>query len=60
MSIGVYPKKRVPQLTDCFSQGFYSCMDIMTKKQVVAQRVYLAYTSKLLFIMVLASPKRCN
>jgi UPF0288 family protein (methanogenesis marker protein 3) len=31
------------------SQGFYSCTN-MTKKQVGEERVYLAYTSILLFI----------
>jgi hypothetical protein len=30
--------------------GFYSCTNIMTKKQVGEERVYLAYTSMLLFI----------
>jgi hypothetical protein len=34
----------------CLSQGFYSCTNIMTKKQVREERVYLAYTSILLFI----------
>jgi hypothetical protein len=34
----------------CLSQGFYSCSNIMTKKQVREERVYLAYTSVLLFI----------
>jgi hypothetical protein len=34
----------------CLSQGFYSCTSIMTKKQVGEKRVYLAYTSTLLFI----------
>jgi hypothetical protein len=32
------------------SQGFYSCTNIMTKKQIGEERVYLAYTSILLFI----------
>lgn len=32
------------------SQGFYSCTNIMTKKQVGEERVYLTYTSILLFI----------
>jgi hypothetical protein len=32
------------------SQGFYSCTNIMTKKQVGEERVYSAYTSMLLFI----------
>jgi hypothetical protein len=36
--------------TDGLSQGFYSCTNIMTKKQVVEERVYSAYTSILLFI----------
>ena len=34
----------------CLSQGFYSCTNIMTKKQVGDKRIYLAYTSILLFI----------
>ena len=34
----------------CLSQGSYSCTNIMTKKQVGEERVYLAYTSILLFI----------
>jgi hypothetical protein len=34
----------------CLSQGFYSCTDIMTKKQVGEQRVYSAYIFTLLFI----------
>jgi hypothetical protein len=34
----------------CLSQGFYPCTNIMTKKQVGEKRVYLAYTSMLLFI----------
>jgi hypothetical protein len=32
------------------SQGFYSCTNIMTKKQVGEERVYLAYSSIVLFI----------
>jgi hypothetical protein len=32
------------------SQGFYSCTNIRTKKQVGEERVYSAYTSTLLFI----------
>ena len=32
------------------SQGFYSCTNITTKKQVGEERVYLAYISILLFI----------
>ena len=35
---------------ECLSQGFYSCTNIMTKKQVGEERVYSAYTSILLFI----------
>jgi hypothetical protein len=38
------------RLIHCLSQGFYSCTNIMTKKQVGEERVYLAYTSILLFI----------
>jgi hypothetical protein len=34
----------------CLSQGFYSCTNIMTKKQVGEERVYSPYTSILLFI----------
>jgi hypothetical protein len=34
----------------CLTQGFYSCTNIMTKKQVREERVYSAYTSTLLFI----------
>jgi hypothetical protein len=33
------------QLNNCLSQGFYSCTNIMTKKQVGEERVYSAYTS---------------
>jgi hypothetical protein len=35
---------------ECLSQGFYSCTNIMTKKQVGEERIYLAYTSTRLFI----------
>jgi hypothetical protein len=35
---------------NCLSQGFYSCTNIMTKKQVGEERVYSAYTSILLLI----------
>ena len=42
-----YPTLLVPI---CLSQGFYSCTNIMTKKQVGEERVYSAYTSTLLFI----------
>jgi hypothetical protein len=41
------PKLRQGQ---CISRGFYSCTNIMTKKQVGEKRVYSAYTSILLFI----------
>jgi hypothetical protein len=34
----------------CLSQGFYSCTNLRTKKQVGEERVYSAYTSMLLFI----------
>jgi hypothetical protein len=34
----------------CLSQGFYSCTNIIIKKQVGEERVYSAYTSTLLFI----------
>jgi hypothetical protein len=34
----------------CLSQGFYTCTNTMTKKQVWEERVYSAYTSILLFI----------
>jgi hypothetical protein len=37
-------------LTSCLSQGFYSCTNIMTKKQVGEERVYSAYISTLLLI----------
>jgi hypothetical protein len=37
-------------LDECLSQGFYSCTNIRTKKQVEEERVYSAYTSILLFI----------
>ena len=32
-------------MVHCLSQGFCSCTNIMTKKQVGEERVYLAYTS---------------
>jgi hypothetical protein len=41
---------RVKNIDHCLSQGFYSCTNIMTKKQVGEERVYLTYTSTLLFI----------
>ena len=34
----------------CLSQGFYSCTNIMAKKQVGEERVYSAYSSTLMFI----------
>jgi hypothetical protein len=34
----------------CLIQSFYSCTNIMTKKQVGEERVYSAYTSTLLLI----------
>jgi hypothetical protein len=40
----------IPTLGSCLSQGFYSCTNIMTKKQVGEERVYSVYTSMLLFI----------
>jgi hypothetical protein len=39
-----------PRVRRCFSQGFHSCTNIMTKKQAGEERVYSAYTSTLLFI----------
>jgi hypothetical protein len=36
--------------SNCLRQGFYSCTNIMTKKQIGEERVYSAYTSILLFI----------
>jgi hypothetical protein len=36
--------------TMCLSQSFYSCTNIMTKKQVGEERVYSAYTFALLFV----------
>jgi hypothetical protein len=39
------------RLTDRLSQGFYSCTNTMTKKQVGEERVYSAYTFALLFII---------
>jgi hypothetical protein len=34
----------------CLTKGFYSCTNIMTKKQDGEERVYSAYSSILLFI----------
>jgi hypothetical protein len=42
---------KVWDLTMCLSQGFYSCTNIMTKKQVGEERVYSAYNFMLLFII---------
>jgi hypothetical protein len=36
--------------TGCLSQGFFSCSNIMTEKQVGEERVYSAYASTLLLI----------
>jgi hypothetical protein len=38
------------RLHTCLSRGFYSCTNIMMKKQVWEERIYSAYTSILLFI----------
>ena len=38
------------EVTEHLSQGFYSCTNIMTKKQVGEERVCSAYISILLFI----------
>jgi hypothetical protein len=38
------------QVGFCVRQGFSSCTNTMTKKQVGEERVYSAYTSKLMFI----------
>jgi hypothetical protein len=38
------------QMCVCLNQGFYSCTNIMTKKQAGEERIYSAYTSILLFI----------
>jgi hypothetical protein len=34
----------------CLSQGFYSCTNIMAKKQTGEERIYSAYTAPLVFI----------
>ena len=47
---GIVGFQRGNQERGCLSQGFYSCTNIMTKKQVGEERVYLAYISTLLFI----------
>jgi hypothetical protein len=46
----VWKKSKICDLPICLSQGFYSCTNIMTKKQVGEERVFSAYTSTLLFI----------
>jgi hypothetical protein len=46
----VQGQPRLHRETLCLSHGFYSCTNIMTKKQVGEERVYSAYTSTLLFI----------
>ena len=38
------------RLSRCLDQSFYSCTNILTKKQVEEERVYSAYTSTQLFI----------
>jgi hypothetical protein len=43
-------KKSMLNERSYLSQGFYSCINTMTKKQVGEERVYSAYTSTLLFI----------
>jgi hypothetical protein len=43
-----YPIISTINVHSCLSQGFYSCTNIMTKKQVGEERVYSAYTSILL------------
>ena len=48
---GTMPASMFPTVFwDCLSEGFFSCANIMTKKQVGEERVYSAYTSILLFI----------
>ena len=39
------------RLSRCLDQSFYSCTNILTKKQVEEERVYSAYTSTLLLII---------
>ena len=43
-------RKKEKSMRRCLSQGFYSCTNIMTKKQAGEERVYSAYISTLLFI----------
>ena len=47
---GYTSEKVLVVVCKCLSQGFYSCTNIMTKKQVGEERVYSAYTSTLLVI----------
>jgi hypothetical protein len=49
-SLGILLRSFFISIDSCLSQGFYSCTNIMTKKQVGEERVYSAYTSMLLFI----------
>ena len=42
--------QRLQDFGSCLSQGFYSCTNIMTKKQIEEERVYSAYNSILLLI----------
>jgi hypothetical protein len=48
--LGNKPRSSTRAASGLSYQGFYSCTNIMTKKQVGEERVYLAYTSILLFI----------
>jgi hypothetical protein len=50
MHIGPLGKKDPSLYSVMSKQGFYSCTNIMTKKQVGEERVYSAYNSILLFI----------
>jgi hypothetical protein len=43
-------KQNKTKQSPCLSQSFYSCTNIMTKTQIGEERVYSAYTSRLLFI----------
>jgi hypothetical protein len=43
-------KRKRTRKGGCLTQGFYSCTNIMTKKQVGEERVYSAYISILLLI----------
>lgn len=48
--LSIHKKYYVQLVHDCLSHGFCSCPNITTKKQVVEERVYSAYTCTLLFI----------